>query len=158
MCLKSNNEIIESATEPVECYKMLCVWNCRGNYWSPIYPKEWVIGERYKKEQLAEDFEVSDGYVRYYTGFHACLTYEGAVEYMKACIENTEDTEGIGIKNLSEIVIAKCHVPVGASYCIGKSEWKDIDGLVCWEIEINEIVGRFDKHGNVIEENSNSAI
>ena len=148
MCLKSNNEIIENATEPVEGYKMLCAWKYRKNYWSPIYPKEWVIGERYKEERLVEDFEVDD-YVRYYTGFHACLTYEGAVEYMKSCVEETEDMDDLD--ELSEIVIIKCHVPVGASYCIGKSEWRDLDGLVCWEIETNEIVGRFDRNGNVLE-------
>lgn len=152
MCLKSNNEIIENATEAVECYKMLCVWDYRENYWSPTYPKEWVIGERYKEERLTEDFEVFDGYVRYYTGFHACLTYEGAVEYMKSCVENTEDIDDIGLNNLSEIVIVKCHVPIGASYCVGKSDWCNIDGLVCWEIETDKIVAMFDKHGNVIEE------
>ena len=159
MCLKSNNEIIEKVTKPVECYKMLCVWGIRENYWSPNYPKEWVIGERYKEERLAIDTEASDGYNRFYAGFHACLTYEGAVEYMKSCVEATEDIDGVD-DILSEIIIVKCHVPVGASYCIGKTDWCDIDGLVCWEIETNEIVGRFDKDGNVIEEKkkSNSTI
>lgn len=154
MCLKSNNEIIESTTKPVECYKMLCVWNYKENYWSPTYSKEWVIGERYKEERLA-DFEASDGYIRYYTGIHACLTYEGAVEYMKSCIEESED---MTLDKLSEIVIVKCHVPVGATYCVGKTDWRDIDGLVCWEIETKEIVSRFDKRGNVIEEKTNSTI
>lgn len=155
MCLKSNKEIIEKAPEPVECYKMLCAWNYKENYWSPTYSKEWVIGERYKEDRLVNDFEVSDGYVRYYTGFHACLTYEGAVEYMKSCVEYSEDDV---LDKTSEIVIVKCHVPVGASYCVGKSDCYNIDGLVCWEIETNEIVGRFDKHGNVIEEKTNSVI
>ena len=149
MCLKSNNEIIENATEPVECYKMLCVWNYKENYWSPTYSKEWVIGERYKEERLNGIFAVFDDYVLYGTGFHACLTYEGAVEYMESCIEESED---MTLDKISEIVIVKCHVPVGASYCIGKTDWRNIDGLVCWEIETDKIVARFDKNGNVVEE------
>jgi hypothetical protein len=147
MCLKTTNDIIESTTEAVECYKVLCVWEDKDNYWSPTFFKEWVIGARYKEERLVVDTEVSDGYTRFHRGFHACLTYDGAVEYMKRCIERSEP---IALHMLDEIVIVKCHVPIGASYCVGKSDWCDIDEMVCWEIETSEVVGRFVKHGSCI--------
>lgn len=144
MCLKSKDLIRTIIEEPIECYKVLCVWEDKVGYWSPTFVMQYQIGEEYIDDQFGiDDFESrGDGYGRFYKGFHACLTYNGANEYLDMLLENSDDDD---IEKLEAVVIAKCEVPVGGCYCIGEDECSGINALVCNKFKINEIVNRFDK-------------
>ncbi len=136
MCLKTTNDIIKNATEPVECYKVLCVWKDKEDYWSPTFAKQYEIGEEYI------GLFGGDGHNRFYEGFHAFVTYNGAYEYLDMLLENSDEND---IEELEAIVIAKCEVPVGGCYFIGEDECSGISALVCNKFKINEIVNRFTK-------------
>lgn len=145
MCLKSKNLILENREAPIECYKVLCVWKDKEGYWSPTFVMQYEIGEEYVENMFAGEYDFKscgDGYNKYYKGFHVCLTYDGANEYLDMMVENSDEDD---VEFLEALVIAKCEVPVGGCYCIGEDECSGIEALICNKFKINEIVNRFDK-------------
>lgn len=156
MCLKSKKQIIKNLGTPIECYKVLCDWGRNEVYSSPTKGMRYHLDTNYQENRFVYDDETGDGYTRYYTGFHVLLNYQDAVRYLKRLVEYSEPDV---LTKLKSLVILRCEIPVNAYYCFGTDSSDDsfMEG-VCYRIKTCNIVARFDKNGNVIEENSNSAI
>ena len=138
MCLKLKNgeKNIEVADAPIICYKVLRDRN--GDYFSPFYDFEYVVGEEFYDIHSIEDV-LDDYYANY--GFHTYERLEDA-KRMKKILEK-ENKE-------NKYIVCACKIPMGARYYSGIVETGFVEevskdgslppGYVSSRIIINEIL------------------